>query len=159
MQTIRLIVLGKLKEKYLTEACAEYAKRMSAFCRLEVIELEPARLPENPSEGMIEKALAEEGARILQKAQNSKVISLCIEGTQLSSEQLSRTLSELAQNGESTVSFVIGSSHGLHESVKASSALRLSMSKMTFPHQLARVMLSEQIYRAYQIQHNGKYHK
>lgn len=159
MQTIRLIVLGKLKEKYLSDACKEYAKRLSAFCKLELIELEPARLPETPSEAQIEQALAEEAGRILQKAEGSKLISLCIEGTQLSSEQLSGKLSQLAQSGESKVSFVIGSSYGLHARVKQASTLRLSMSVMTFPHQLARVMLLEQIYRAFQIEQNGKYHK
>ena len=159
MQTVKLIVLGKLKERYLTDACNEYIKRLSAFCKLELIELEPVKLPDNAGEVLIEKALTQEAQKILQKAQGTEIVALCIEGTQISSEKLSSTIEDFANRGASSISFVIGSSYGLSAEVKSKAALKLSMSKMTFPHQLARVMLLEQIYRAFQISNNSKYHK
>jgi rRNA large subunit m3Psi methyltransferase RlmH len=159
MLTVYLICVGKLKEAYWKDACAEYEKRLRAFCSFFILELPECRLPDNPSDAQIRAALKTEGDAILSAAGNSALLALCIEGKALSSEQLSDKINTLAVNGTSTVSFVIGSSFGLSEAVKQKADFRLSMSPMTFPHQLARVMLCEQIYRAFQIIHHGKYHK
>lgn len=159
MLTVKLIVIGKLKEAYLVKGCEEYIKRLGAYCKIQVIELPPAKLPESPSSGLIDAALEDEAKRILEKAEGSYLISMCIEGGQLSSEELSAKITALTVDSVSSISFVIGGSHGLSDQVKQRSGLRLSMSKMTFPHQLARMMLLEQIYRAFSIAHGGKYHK
>lgn len=158
MISIRLICIGKLKEDYLRAAQAEYQKRLSAFCRLEVIELSEYKLPSEPAEAEILKGMEKEGADILSKARGI-IIPLCIEGKQLSSPELSKRLSDFALEGSSEISFIIGGSNGLCDEVKKAADLSLSMSKMTFPHQLARVMLLEQVYRAFQISSGGKYHK
>lgn len=160
MLEVTVVCVGKLKEQYLRDACAEYSKRLSAFCRLKVIELAAERLSDNPSQAEIEKALSLEGKRILEKIPDrAAIITMCIEGRQLSSEELSQKLSSLTSQGIGSVAFVIGGSFGLFREVKAKSLLRLSVSRMTFPHQLFRVMLLEQIYRAFQIQNGAKYHK
>ena len=158
MLNIRLIVVGKLKESYLQLACAEYLKRLNAFCSVKLVEVDECRLPDAPSQKEIEKALSVESKAILKNVQGF-FVALCIEGKQFGSVELSEVISELGVMGNSTISFVIGSSHGISDEVKNKADLRLSMSKMTFPHQLARVMLLEQIYRAFQIAHGGKYHK
>ena len=160
MMTVRLIVLGKLKESYLRDACAEYTKRLQAFCRLQVVELTPQRLPENPSSSQITDALEKEAQEICRQIpQGAKVFALCIEGKMFSSEQFSALLDKTAVDGTGTVVLIIGSSFGLSDSIKQLAQVRLSMSPMTFPHQLARVMLLEQLYRAFQISSGGKYHK
>ncbi len=159
MLNVRILCVGKLKEAYWRDACAEYAKRLKAFCSFSIVELPESRLPDDPSQALIEKALEEEGEKLLTAAKGSAIIPLCIEGKEMTSPKLASTLEELASRGISSVSFVIGSSFGLAEKVKQAGNLRLSMSPMTFPHQLARVMLCEQIYRAFQIQNHGKYHK
>lgn len=160
MINVNIICVGKLKEDYLRSACAEYQKRLGAFCRLNIIELTPARLPENPNESQIASALADEGERILAKISNSDaVFAMCIEGKMFSSEALSAEIDKLGVSGFGTVCFVIGGSHGLDGKVKSRAKYRLSMSPMTFPHQLARVMLLEQIYRSFMISSGGKYHK
>lgn len=159
MMNVQILCIGKLKESYWREACAEYAKRLKAFCTFSIVELPESRLPDDPSPALIEKALEEEGEKLLAAAKGSAVIPLCIEGKEISSPQLAQRLEDLASRGVSSVSFVIGSSFGLAEKVKRAGTMRLSMSPMTFPHQLARVMLCEQIYRAFQIQNHGKYHK
>ena len=159
MLTINCICVGKLKERYWTQACEEYQKRLGAFCKFRIIEVAEHKLPEQPSETQIQQALKAEGEKILQWAAGSTLIPLCIEGKQIDSPALAQHLGTLALNGVSAVSFVIGSSHGLCDKVKQSGTLQLSMSRMTFPHQLARVMLCEQIYRAFQIQNHGRYHK
>ena len=160
MMTIRIIALGKLKEPYLRDACAEYLKRLQAFCRIQVVELAPYRLPDSPSDSQIADALEREAAEIeKQIPSGSAVISMCIEGKMLSSPQLSGWIEKSAISGTGSIVFIIGSSFGLSDRIKRASALRLSMSPMTFPHQLARVMLLEQIYRAFQISSGGKYHK
>lgn len=158
MLEVKLICIGKLKEKYWRDAVAEYAKRLSAFCRFSIVELNEARLPQNPSEAEIARALEEEAKAISASVGRSAVYALCIEGKMLSSEKLAAELEGAAVGGASSVAFVIGSSHGLHESAKALGK-RISMSPMTFPHQLARVMLCEQIYRAFSINAGTKYHK
>ena len=158
MININIICVGKLKEDYLRMACAEYEKRLGAFCKLK--ELTPARLPENPNEAQIEAALADESERILSKiSANEAVFALCIEGKELSSEGLSKEIEKCAVSGFGSLCFIIGGSHGLSPAVKNRSKFRLSMSPMTFPHQLARVMLLEQIYRSFMISNGGKYHK
>lgn len=160
MLAVTILALGKAKERYLRDFCAEYEKRLSAFCRLRTVELMPEPLPENPSEAQIQKALKREGAQILSKIpKNAYVFALCIEGKMLSSETFSQKISTLALDGKSELVFVLGSSYGLSDEVKRRADFRLSMSEMTFPHRLARVMLLEQVYRAFQIQNGGKYHK
>lgn len=160
MLTVNLICIGKLKEKYLTMACEEYQKRLGAFCKLQIIELPEYKLPSDPSQSQIDKGIEEEGKSILGKMKpGAYQIPMCIEGKLLSSEKLAQQLHEAAVAGKSEVNFIIGGSYGLSEEVKKKGNLRLSMSPMTFPHQLARVMLLEQIYRSFQINHHGKYHK
>lgn len=160
MLNVTVLCVGKLKEAYWRDACTEYAKRLSAFCRFQVVELDETRLPEKPSAAQIEMALAAEGKQMLSRIQNgAAVIALCIEGKTCSSPELADLLGDIAVGGRSQVVFCIGSSFGLSPEIKARADRRLSMSPMTFPHQLARVMLCEQIYRAMQIQNGGKYHK
>ena len=156
--TIQLIVIGKLKEDYLRSACAEYIKRLGRYCTFELHELDECRLSDNPSDKEITSALAKEAEQIKRYAKGM-IVPMCIEGKQLTSPELSEKITEAGVNGQSTVTFIIGSSFGLAPEIKAMGDLRLSMSKMTFPHQLARVMLLEQIYRAFQISTGGKYHK
>lgn len=157
---ITIICEGKLKEKYLRDACDEYSKRLGAYCKLNIVELTPHRIPDAPSENEIANALALEGKEILPKIPNgAKVFAMCIEGKQMPSEKLAERLAECSVQGFSNVTFIIGGSHGLSNEVKARADFKLSMSEMTFPHQLARVMLLEQIYRAFQISTGGKYHK
>ena len=159
MISVKLVCVGKLKEAWLSSACAEYAKRLSRYCRLTVAELAEHTLPEKPSEAEIASALEKEGAEIIRACEGHYVIAACIEGTELSSEELSRTLDRLSVEGRGKIAFVIGSSHGLSDDVKRRADMRLSVSKMTFPHQLFRVMLLEQIYRAFSISAGAKYHK
>ena len=160
MLEVTVICIGKLKEKYLRDASAEYQKRLSSLCRLSVVELPAEKLSDNPSQKEIEAALLTEGRRILEKIpERAAVFSMCIEGKELSSEELSKKMFSLASQGFGKIVFVIGGSFGLSPLVKEKSALRLSVSRMTFPHQLFRVMLLEQIYRAFQIENGSKYHK
>lgn len=157
---ISLIAMGKLKESYYREACAEYLKRLGAFAAAKVYEPAPVDLPQNPNQSQIEKALSLEAERIREHIKPASfTVAMCIEGKELSSEQLAEKLSDIANRGISSVNFVIGSSHGLSEEIKRGADLRMSMSPMTFPHSLARVMLLEQVYRAYSILNNSKYHK
>ena len=159
MLSITILCIGKLKEKYWREACEEYAKRLGAFCKFRIVELPESRLPECPSNAQIAEALNIEGEKILEAAKGSFLLPLCIEGKELSSLKLTETIQQVAVGGASAISFVIGSSFGLSDGVKQSGSFCLSMSAMTFPHQLARVMLCEQVYRAFQIMNHGKYHK
>lgn len=161
MIRVNIICIGKIKEKFFTDAISEYAKRLTAFCKFSVVELAEEKIKSNtPNQTQIDEVLDEEGKRILQKiAQADYVIAMCIEGKMLSSEELSKTLDRIMINGKSTVDFIIGGSYGLSGKVKQRADLRLSMSRMTFPHQMARMILSEQIYRAFEISSNGKYHK
>lgn len=156
--TINFIVIGKLKEDYLRNACAEYIKRLSRYCTFELHELDECRLSDNPSDKEIESALQKEAIQI-KKYAKGMIIPMCIEGKQLSSIKFSEKISSAGINGFSTVTFIIGSSFGLSSEIKSMGNFKLSMSEMTFPHQLARVMLLEQVYRAFQISEGGKYHK
>ena len=154
-----IVAMGSLKEKFFKEACGEYIKRLSRFCDLDICEIEPHKLPEKPSLGEIENALKTEAAQINKKIpQNSLVIALCVEGKQMSSEKLAEKIKEVSAVGRG-LCFIIGSSHGLADEVKKNSDLRLSLSEMTFPHKLFRVMLLEQIYRGFMINSGSEYHK
>lgn len=156
MLEIRLICIGKLKEAYWRDAVGEYEKRLTPFCKFQLIELPEVRLPNDPSPAQIVAALEQEGKAVLERAVG-KIYPLCIEGKEVDSPGLSKRL-ENAMQSPGAVTFVIGSSHGLSEAVKQAGE-KLSMSPMTFPHQLARVMLCEQIYRGFQILSGTKYHK
>lgn len=160
MLNVSVVCVGRLKEKYWSDACAEYAKRLRGFCTFSIIEADEEKLPDSPSASQIKNTIEKEGQRILSKIPKSaKIIAMCIEGKQKSSQGLAQELNNLALDGCSSVAFVIGGSWGLSDEVKKAAYLRMSMSEMTFPHQLARVMLCEQIYRAFQINIGGKYHK
>lgn len=160
MLNITLLCVGKLKEAYWRDACEEYKKRLGAFCKFHLIEVAEERLPDNPSAAQISATIEAEGKRIMdQIPKDSAVIPLCIEGKELDSPALAMRMQKLAVEGTSHIVFVIGGSWGLSDVVKSRGVLRLSMSPMTFPHQLARVMVLEQIYRAFQISNGGKYHK
>lgn len=160
MIKIKIIAFGKLKEKYLKDGVEEYAKRLGAFCNFEIIEAEPVKLPEKPSESEISAALQKESEILFAKIPRSAfTVALCVEGKMLSSEELSEKIEKTASNGFSEIVFIIGSSYGLSDSIKQSADMRLSVSKMTFPHQLFRLMLCEQIYRAFMISSGGTYHK
>ncbi|MGI6030130.1 MAG: 23S rRNA (pseudouridine(1915)-N(3))-methyltransferase RlmH [Eubacteriales bacterium] len=158
MQNIQVVCVGTLKERYWREACQEYEKRLGAYCRLRVTELPEARLG-GDREGEIRKVLQREGDAMLPLMEGAYNIALCIEGKQMDSPALAARLAEVALQGGSRVNCLIGGSYGLDERVKQRSQLRLSVSPMTFPHQLFRVMLLEQLYRAFSINANGKYHK
>lgn len=158
MLTVNLITIGRLKESWLREGLAEYTKRLDGYCRFSVVELDECRLPENPSPAQIAKGLETEADAVLAKVGKDELIAFCIEGGQLSSEGLSRELANAAQR-TSRLCFVIGGSYGLSERVKARASLRLSVSGMTFPHQLFRVVVAEQLYRAFSINSGGRYHK
>lgn len=160
MMNVSIVCVGKLKEGYWRDACAEYSKRMGAFCKFQIIEVEEERVPDNASPAQIEKAVQAEGVRLLSKVMGgTRIVALCIEGRPMSSEALSANIQSVAVGGISSIAFIIGGSWGLSQEVKQQSSQRLSMSPMTFPHQLARVMLCEQLYRAFQIANDGKYHK
>ncbi|MDR3982158.1 MAG: 23S rRNA (pseudouridine(1915)-N(3))-methyltransferase RlmH [Dysosmobacter sp.] len=160
MQKVTLICVGKLKEKFYAQATEEYAKRLSRFCKLEIVELPESRLSDSPSPAEISQALTAEAALIEAKLpKGSALVAMCIEGEELSSPQLAEKMRQFAVSGVSNLTFLIGGSVGLSPAIKAQADFRLSMSPMTFPHHLARVMLLEQIYRAYQINAGTKYHK
>ena len=160
MQRVTVLCVGKLKEKFYIAAAAEYVKRLQRHCKLELIELPEQRLPDDPSPAEIQKALRTEGDAIRERLpKGGAVIALCIEGRPCSSEELSRRMAEFGVQGKTQLTFLIGGSVGLDEDLKRQADWRLSMSPMTFPHHMARIMLLEQIYRAYQIAGGTKYHK
>ena len=159
MLNVKLICVGSLKEKYLKDAVAEYEKRLSAFCKFETVELKECKLPENPSDTSVETALADEAERILRAVPpKSYKIALCVEGKQLSSEALAERIEQVTAT-HGSICLIIGSSHGLSPMVKSAADLRLSVSALTFPHQLMRVMLLEILYRCENIIKGTKYHK
>lgn len=160
MQKVSVFCVGKLKEKFYADAVAEYTKRLSPLCQLNILELPEERLPSEPSPAQIDAALLREAESIRAKLPPAPcLVALCVEGRMQSSEELAALLSTWANQGEKHLVFLIGGSHGLHPSIKKQARAQLSMSPMTFPHHLARVMLLEQLYRAYQIQAGTKYHK
>ena len=158
MLNIRIVCVGTIKESYLKEGIAEYAKRMTGKCDFRVIELKEEKVPENPSAGEISAALDKEAVKILDAAKGSYRIAMCVEAKQVTSEGMAEMLEKAAMRS-STVSFIIGSSHGLSDKVKSACEERLSVSRLTYPHQLMRLMLSESIYRSLSIILGSKYHK
>ena len=160
MQKVTILCVGKLKEKFYIDAAAEYVKRLQRLCRLEIVELPESRLPDEPSPAEIRHALQAEAAAIREKLpKGGALVAMCIEGKPCSSEKLSRRLTDFGVQGKTQITFLIGGSVGLDEELKRQADWRLSMSPMTFPHHMARIMLLEQIYRAYQIASGAKYHK
>ena len=156
---VKFITLGTLKEDYLREAAAEYEKRLGAFCKIQIVQLKEERLPDDPSENEIKKALEKEAVKInAEIPPRAYKIAMCVEGKQLSSEELAARLGEISER-YGDVCFIIGSSHGLADSVKNGCDMRLSVSKLTFPHQLMRVLLLETVYRSFNILKGTKYHK
>ena len=159
MATIRFITVGTLKEQYLRDAVAEYEKRLSGFCRVESVNLKEARLAPDPSDAEIKKALSEEAKAILAATPDrAYTIAMCVEGKQFSSEELAAKI-DAAFGSANEICFIIGSSHGLDDSVKNAADLKLSVSKLTFPHQLMRVILAESVYRCMNIIKGTRYHK
>lgn len=160
MTTINLIYVGNIRENYLLAAVAEYEKRLSAYCRLVCTEIKEEKLPDDPSQAQTEAAMKKEGERILAVLPRKNMkIALCVEGKQLSSEEFSSLIKNAENSGFSQISFIIGGAFGLSEEVKKVCDFRLSLSKMTFTHRFARILLLEQIYRAENIAAGGKYHK
>lgn len=157
---IQVICIGKLKEKYWTDAVNEYSKRLSRFCDLEITELKESKLPDKASESQEQAVIEEEGKTILKHVKDgSYVISLEILGKNLTSVELAEKMEELPLMGKSHVTFIIGGSLGLSKDVSKRADFKLSFSKMTFPHQMMRVILLEQVYRAFKINKNEAYHK
>lgn len=157
---IQIICIGKLKEKYWTDAVSEYSKRLSRFCDLEITELKESKLPDKASEAQEQAVIEEEGKNILKHVKDgSYVISLEILGKNLTSVELAEKMEKLPLMGKSHVTFIIGGSLGLSRDVSKRADFKLSFSKMTFPHQMMRVILLEQVYRAFKINKNEAYHK
>ena len=161
MINVTLITLGKVQKGFLTDGCNEYIKRLRTMCDFKLVEIEDEPLPEkNLNQTLIDKALEKEGGKIISAIpKQSYVIAMCIEGKQLASRDFAKLFNQKAVEGYSSICLIIGSSHGLSEKVKACRDLRMSFSKMTFPHQLFRLMALEQIYRAFSINAGTKYHK
>ena len=160
MFSVTVIAMGKLKEKFYLQAAEEYAKRLSGFCKLQLLELPEHRLPEDPSPAQIAEGLAREGQLIREKL--PKGAWFCVltpEGKKFSSEAFAETLAGVKTGGRSSACFLLGSSFGIAPEIKALADLKLSFSDMTFPHHLARIMLLEQLYRAENIQSHTRYHK
>lgn len=159
MLQVTLLCVGRLKEKFYTDASAEYLKRLGAYCRAEIIELPESKRPSNPSDAETEAAVRREGDAILERIpKGTRTVALCVEGKEIPSEGMAEILSAAAAEG-GKICFVIGGSDGLDKRVKAAAEARISMSRMTFPHHLARVMLLEQIYRGFKINEGSRYHK
>ena len=157
---ITLITVGKIKEKYLRDAIAEYSKRLSRYCKLEIVEVADEKTPDQASETVEENIRAKEGERILKYIKDDMyVITLEIDGKMLSSKEFAGKIESLGVQGKSSIAFVIGGSIGLGKEVLRRSDYTLSFSKMTFPHQLMRVILLEQVYRGYRIINGEPYHK
>ena len=157
---INIIAIGKIKEKYIQEGIQEFSKRLSRYAKLKIIELDDEKAPENLSQKDMDLVMEKEGKRILSKIpQNSFIISLEIEGKHISSEMLSKKIENIMVDGMNDITFIIGGSLGLSDEIKKKSNFKLSFSKMTFPHQLMRLILLEQIYRAFRIMKNEPYHK
>ncbi len=160
MLSIHMICVGKLKESFYREAAAEYVKRLGRYCRLQVTELTEERLPQDPSPAQISAALAREGEAIRAKLpRGALTAAMCVEGKGYSSPDFAALLERAEGSGSKGMAFLIGGSFGLDERLKEEAEVRISMSEMTFPHHLARVMLLEQIYRGFKILEGSRYHK
>lgn len=156
---ISVVCIGKIKEKFFRDALDEYSKRLSRFAKFEIIEVRDEKIPDNPSEKEISAILEKEGAAVLAKIpKNSRIIAMCIEGKELSSMAIAQKIREISMTA-SHITFVIGGSLGLSDSVKSAADIKLSFGKITLPHQLMRVVLAEQIYRAFKINAGESYHK
>lgn len=159
MISVNIVCVGKLKEQYLKDGCAEYLKRLKSFSKANIIEVSEERAGDNPSQSEINAVIEKEGRRIIEKIpKGSIVIPLCIEGKELSSPELSEEIEKISLD-YSSIAFIIGGSFGLSDEVKSLGKIKLSFGKITLPHQLARLVLLEQIYRAFSISNNSKYHK
>ena len=159
MISVTVIAVGKLKESYLRDGCNEYIKRLGAYSKINIVEIDEEKICDNPSQNQIDSVIKKEGERIIKKIpKNSAVIPLCIEGKEYSSPEFSSLIEKISLEN-SSICFVIGGSFGLSEDVKKLGNTKLSFGKMTLPHQLARMVLLEQVYRAFSISNNSKYHK
>lgn len=160
MQSVKIICVGKLKDAFFRDASDEYMKRLKAFCKAEIIEISAANLPDDPNDAQIEAALEKEAEAILKKLPTGALtVAMCVEGKLFSSEDMAKCLADASMRGNGDITFIIGGSYGIAERVKRKADIRMSASKMTFPHRLFRVMLLEQIYRGYKINQGSKYHK
>ena len=160
MLSVTLICVGKMKERFFQDAFAEYVKRLGPYCSFSCVELPEARLSEKSSEAEIKLALAKEASDIVKYIpQDAYVVALCVEGRQMPSEAMADLIVKRENSGKPRLCFVIGGSQGLDDTVKRRADLRLSMSEMTFPHHLARVILAEQLYRGFKIKEGSRYHK
>lgn len=160
MQRLKIICVGKLKDAFFRDACDEYMKRLKAYCKAEIAEIPAADLPDPPSDAQINAALEKEADAILKKlSAGATIVAMCVEGKLYSSEELAQCLAGAAMKGNGEIIFVIGGSYGLSERIKKRADVKMSASRMTFPHRLFRVMLLEQIYRGYKINAGEKYHK
>lgn len=160
MLNVMILAVGKIKEKFLSDAIDEYSKRLGRYCRLEIIRVKDDPTPDNPTDKERDIVLKREGERLIEKIpKGAYIIPLCIEGKQKSSEEFAKIMSEIPSGGKSEVAFIIGGSMGLWDRIKDMADIKLSFSKMTFPHQLMCVILLEQLYRAFNISGGGKYHK
>lgn len=160
MLGVKLICVGKMREKFYIDAFSEYARRLSAYCKFECVELPETKLPEQPSDKEIEAALSKEALDIERAIpKDAYVIAMCVEAKQMESTELAAHIQGLAVSGRGRICFVVGGSFGMADQVKKRADMRLGMSKMTFPHHLARVMLAEQIYRCFKINEGSRYHK
>lgn len=157
---IDVIAVGKVKEKFILDGIREYVKRLKPYCNINIIEVNDEKVPEGLSEKEKEAIMLKEGSKIIDKIRKgSFIISLCIEGKQMDSVEFARYIEDVMTAGNSNITFVIGGSLGLHDDIKSISDLKLSFSKMTFPHMLMRLILVEQIYRAFKIMKGEPYHK
>ena len=160
MISVKIVCVGKMREKYYIDAFAEYEKRLGAYCQFERTEIREERIQDNPSYAQIARALEKESEGILKAIpKDAYVVAMCIEGKHISSEKFADLIREREESGKPKLCFIIGGSYGLAECVKNAADFRMSMSDMTFPHHLARVMLSEQIYRGFKINEGSAYHK
>ena len=160
MLNMRIVCVGKLREQFYIDAFNEYSKRLSAYCKFECVELNETKLGSSPSDKEIAAALDKEAVDIERAlGKDAYVIAMCVEGKQLKSEDFAQKINSLAVSGRGRICFVIGGSFGISQRIKQRADMRLSMSEMAFPHHLARVMLAEQIYRAFKIMKGSKYHK
>lgn len=160
MLAVKMICVGRMREKFYTDAFAEYTKRLRSYCRFELSEPQEQRLSDDPSEKEIAAALEREAQDILKAVPpDAYVAALCVEGKQIPSEGMAELIAQRENSGKPKLCFVIGGSYGLADSVKERADVKISMSKMTFPHHLARVMLAEQLYRGFKINEGSRYHK
>ena len=160
MLQINILYVGNIKDKFFAEAVAEYEKRLSGLCKIKNIELKEEKPPDNPTDSEIALIIRKEGDRLMENLpKKGYKIALCVEGTQISSEDLAKKIESIAVSGDSEITFIIGGAFGMDERVKKAANFRLSISKMTFTHRMMRIILAEQIYRALNILSGGHYHK